>query len=196
MKNTLLTLALGLLFVGAAAQQAQAIAITGAISMAGGLTSNTGNLSTATAITSFTGVITTTTSGTYAPILPATSVTTTNGFQFLPILNPAPVTVWSFAFLGSTYSFELTTVQSVLQGLDVNSNPFLNISGFGILKATNFDDTYGSYIFSANQGGNTVSFSSSNVATNRVPEGGSAVAMLGMGLLGLAAARKKLVKTA
>ena len=66
--------------------------------------------------------------------------------------------------MGITYSFDLTAIQSVAQGTDANGNMFLNISGTGILHATGFDNTPGTYIFTANEAGGTFSFSSSNGA--------------------------------
>jgi len=57
------------------------------------------------------------------------------------------------------------------------------------LNITGFDPTAGEWVFTANQGGGTFSFSSSNAA---VPEGGSALILLGLGLVGLEALRRKL----
>jgi hypothetical protein len=176
---------------------AAAVPITGGISLAGGpVAVNSGdNLSTATAIINFGTVAVTGSSGTYATLnggIPNfTPVTTTTGFTFLPTLSPNPtVNVWSFVYLGNTYSFDLSSIQSVSQGFDVNGNQFLDISGKGTLHITGFTDTIGSYIFTANSASDTFSFSSSNGA---VPDGGTTVMLLGAAFAGLALLRKKLV---
>ena len=116
-------------------------------------------------------------------------------------LPVAIVSPWSFAsgaianfwVVAGGYSFDLTSSSVTSQG---GGGVF--VTGFGTLKAPGFDNTPGVWRFtSQNPAGdrNEFSFSAANEA-QPVPEGGSAVAMLGMGLLGLAAARKKLVKTA
>ncbi|MES2466666.1 MAG: hypothetical protein V4675_05145 [Verrucomicrobiota bacterium] len=71
--------------------------------------------------------------------------------------------------------------------------PSLNLDGNGTLFH-NGDSAFGLWSFSADRSGSAFSFSSTNATP--VPEGGSAVAMLGMGLIGLGMVRKKLVKTA
>ena len=63
---------------------------------------------------------------------------------------------------------------------------FLNIDGTGIISGNGFDDTVATWAFTVqNAGGNHDFFSfSANVATEGqgVPDGGSAVALLGIGL--------------
>ncbi len=195
MKNTFKTLSLLAALGGALlCQSANAASITGGISLAGGpVTTDTGNLATASTITGFGAVTTTSTSGSYTPVTAGTVVTTTTGFTFKPILVPSPViNVWNFVFAGKTYSFDLYSIQSVSQGLDVNNNQFLNISGTGILHITGFTDTVGSYIFTANSAGGTFSFSSSNGA--QVPDGGFTLALLGLALTGVEGLRRTLRK--
>ena len=86
---------------------------------------------------------------------------------------------------GNTYSFDLVTLS-----LDQQGHNTLNLSGMGNLDITGFDTTPGMWVFTANQGGGTFSFSSSNAS---VPEGGSALILLGLGLVGLEALRRKFV---
>ena len=195
MKNTFKTLSLLAALGGALlCQSANAAAITGGISLAGGpVTTDTGNLATATKITGFGVVVTTTASGSYSTVTPGTSVTTTTGFTFNPSLSPSPTpNVWSFVFAGKTYAFDLYSIQTVAQGTDINGSQFLNISGTGILHITGFTDTTGSYIFTANQAGGTFSFSSSNGA--QVPDGGFTLAFLGLALTGVEGLRRALRK--
>jgi len=172
--------------------------ITGGISLAGGpITTDTGDLATATKITGFGIVTTTTASGSYGvgspygAVTPGTSVGTTTGFTFNPAL-PGPVNdVWSFVFGGHTYSFDLSSIQSVEQGTDMNGLEFLTVHGTGVLGISGglFADTTGFYILTANGAASTFSFSSSNNAL--VPDGGMTVAMLGIALTGLGFIRRK-----
>ncbi len=85
---------------------------------------------------------------------------------------------------GNTYSFDLLTLS-----IDQQGNNTLMLSGTGDLNMTGFDTTTGSWVFTANQGGGTFSFSSSNGA---VPDGGSALILFGLGLGGLETLRRKL----
>ena len=57
-------------------------------------------------------------------------------------------------------------------------------------EVTGFDNTVGSYLFTANQAGGTFSFSSSQAAG--VPDGGTTIALLGLALVGVGAVRRKL----
>ena len=60
---------------------------------------------------------------------------------------------------------------------------FLNITGTGIIRADGFDDTVATWAFTVqNAGGNQDFFSFSANSATGVPDGGSAVALLGMGL--------------
>ena len=106
---------------------------------------------------------------------------------------------WAFNFAGPTIANFWSVGGFTFSLASSAKNPsstatFLDVTGTGTISGNGFTATPGIWQFnitSATQG--AFSFQSSSTA---VPEGGSAVAMLGMGLLGLAAARKKLVKTA
>ena len=84
-------------------------------------------------------------------------------------------------FGGNSYSFDLLTLMITQQGGDS-----LTLHGTGTLHITGFDNTPGTWIFTANEAGGTFSFSSSNGAI--VPDGGTTVMLLGaaLGLLGIA----------
>jgi hypothetical protein len=88
-------------------------------------------------------------------------------------------------FMGDTYSFDLLTLS-----IDGQGGNTLSLSGTGDLNITGFDTTTGTWVFTANQGGGTFSFSSSNAA--QTPDGGSALILFGLALGGLEALRRKL----
>ncbi len=86
------------------------------------------------------------------------------------------------------FTFNLLTSTIVNQG-----GGFLTIRGTGVITSTNqaFDSTIGNWVFSSqDQSGNVkFNFSSGNAA---VPEGGSALALLGIGLVAIETLRRKL----
>lgn len=107
-----------------------------------------------------------------------------NAFVFDPF-SPPISPLWTFMFAGVTYSFDLTALT-----IDSQGGNSLVLSGSGTLDITGFDTTPGSWVFTANQGGGSFSFSSSNNAD--LPEPGSALALLGIALLGVEVLRRKL----
>lgn len=161
----------------ALASAAQAAGIVGGISLAGGYTTNTGNLNTATAFTSFTAISTGGT-GTFAPVVLGTAVTM-NPFTFSPFPVGGVNPLWTVTVGPTTYSFNLSSPISVTQTGDNT----LELKGTGLLNATGFTATPGTWIFTGNQAGGTFSYSSSNGAN--VPDGGTSVALLGLSILGL-----------
>jgi hypothetical protein len=76
-------------------------------------------------------------------------------------------------------TFDLSTV--VVTFHDAN---LLNLTGTGIFHKTGFDPTFGNFFFSANQAGETFSFSASQAAAG-IPEPASML-LLGTGLAGIA----------
>src|SRR6266404_5767882 len=184
-KTILTVLIIGLVSCGLFSQQAQAVPITGGISLAGNYVTNNGNLNTATAFTSFPFVFVTSVSGSYAGVPTGTSVTM-NGFSFNPF-SSSVTPLWTFMSAGSTYSFDLTLLSSRLQPGDNT----LTLKGTGTLHITNFTDTAGTWVFTANQLSDTFSFSSSNGAVG-APDSGSAVALLGIALAGIEGVRRAL----
>jgi hypothetical protein len=165
----------------------QAVPITGGISMAGDYTVNTGNLNTATAFSSFSDVMVTSVAGSYlgAGITMNTPGSVTmSTFTFNPFPGGGVIPLW-ITTMGTLAQFDLTSLTSRIQ----TGNDALELRGTGILKLTGFDNTPGSWIFTANQGGGTFSFSSSNAA---IPDGGVTAILLGAALSGLALIRRKL----
>jgi hypothetical protein len=193
LQTTLALVATGLISSALVGPEAQAVPITGGISLGGAYSTNTGNLNTATAFTSFSNVFVTSVSGSYSTVGTGqmSPTVTQNGFQFNPFVGPV-VPLWTFTSGGLTYSFDLTAITQRTQPGDDT----LDLRGFGILRITggtsNFDPTVGSWVFTANQQGGTFSFSSSNGA---LPEGGMTVVMLGLALGGIGMVRRKLAKS-
>ena len=186
-KTILTLLVIGVVSCGLFSQQAQAVPITGGISLAGNYVTNTGNLNTATAFNSFPTVLVMSVSGSYTgvgtgPLL--SPVVTMPAFSFNPF-SSSVTPLWTFMSAGSTYSFDLTALTSRLQP----GNLTLTLEGTGTLHITGFTDTPGDWVFTANQRSATFSFSSSNGA---VPDSGSAVALLGIALAGIEGVRRAL----
>ena len=105
-------------------------------------------------------------------------------FTFSPLpLGGAPV--WTVQ--SGNFSFNLTSVSANRE------DDGLLLSGVGVVSSTigGLDDTAGTFFFSLQGSKNDASFSwSSN--TSSVPEGGAAIALLGLSLLGLEGARRRM----
>jgi VPDSG-CTERM motif len=189
-KTILVFFALGLISCALCVQQAQAVPISGGISFGGGFTPNTGDLNTATSLSfgTFPDIFVTSVSGSYSSV-------PTGAFS-PPSLTQNPVTfdpfnlpitpLWSFTYLGVTYSFDLLSGFIFDRGTDT-----LTLIGSGLLMISGggYDPTAASWILTANQAAGTFSFSSSNGA---VPDGGMTVVMLGLALCGIGMIRRKL----
>jgi len=179
----LFTLALCGLGLLALSSTAQAVPLTGEIHFAG-LWAPLGGSGTATATgVDFTSGFQITLAGTgdYAVVGPGTGVSCSN-FTFAPAPGSVPVVpLWAFSSAGVDYSFDLTSVSVAFQ-----SATEIALTGFGVLHATGFDDTPADWDFTGNAGSVLFSFSADNV----VPEP-TTVALLGLGLIGLAGAGSK-----
>jgi hypothetical protein len=178
-----------------AASAAQAVTLTGGISLTGSFTTNTGDVNTATGFTSFSGVTPTSTGGTFTAIPTFTPGNISMvGFNFgttaAPALSGLVNPLWSWTSGPNSISFNLNTISTV------DHNPFdsLTVVGQGVFNGTVggvvYEATVGTFLLTANQGGGTISFSSSQAA---VPDGGTTIALLGAALAGLALVRRKLV---
>ncbi len=112
------------------------------------------------------------------------AVATFNDFTFSPVpLGGAPI--WTVQ--SGNFSFDLTSV-SVTRA----SNGLL-LSGLGVVSSTiaGLDDTPGAFNFSLQGQNGSANFSwSSDVSA--IPEGGAAIALLGLSLLGLEGARRRM----
>ncbi len=190
-------LATGLLSCGFLSSEAQAVAISGTIgftSQSGGTVSQAGPI---TSINFNNPARVDFGTGSYASVPSNTPVNFTN-FSFsgsgasATLVGGPIVPEWIFSVAGITYSFDLT---SLLAGTYSPGNPSsLTVQGMGIAHATGFQDTTAS--FSLQGTGNGFTFQiiqeSTTGSGNAVPDGGSAVALLGIALVGVEALRRKL----
>jgi len=188
-KTILAMLATGVLSCAVFSQQAQATAINGDIQFAGETHFDTNSLATATTVVTWFDVFhnagfSSVTSGTgdFAGIPPGTSAAMTQPWIFNPS-TPTPG-LWSVG----GFSYDLLTSTIVTQ----NANT-LTITGTGIVSGNGFDPTNMDWSFTTQSAGGQTrtnfSFSANGVA---VPDGGSAVALLGLALVGIEALRRKL----
>ena len=173
-------LATGLFSSALFSQQAQATAINGIINFAGAVHLN-GPFGTATAVTAWLNPhVEAGSTGDFAAIPVNTAATFTAPWQFSPS-TPVPA-LWSVA----GFTFDLLT-STVL----VHTGRTLSIEGTGIVSGNGFDPTAMTWAFtSQNTGGSTFSFSGTGATA--VPDGGSALALLGVALVGIELLRRKL----
>src|SRR5437764_15469294 len=165
---------------------AQATPITGMLNIGGTATFNTNSLATAT-------------SATFADVL----VLGGNSGDFAGFAVGTPVVMASYTFDPSTITNGLWSVNGFTFNLLTSTvtdrtATNLSVSGTGIITGPpGFDPTPGMWPFtSQNAGGrphDTFSFSA-NTEGGAVPDGGMTLALLGAGLMGLAAFRAKFGK--
>jgi VPDSG-CTERM motif len=182
-KTTLAILAAGVFSCALFTQQAQAAAITGNINFAGSATFDTNSLATASTVTSWINShVEAGSTGDFAGI----AVNTPATFSAPWVFNPSTPTsgLWSVG----GFTFDLLSSTIVTQ----NSN-FLTISGTGIVSGNGFDPTAMEWSFTTqNSSGRPKTIFSFSADGVSVPDGGSAVALLGIALTGIEALRRKL----
>jgi hypothetical protein len=187
-KTILAVLATGVISCGLFSQQVQAVQINGDIDFSGNVTFNTSSLATATSVTQFRtvfgvagGLNVSGTSGSFTSV----PLGTFAAFQTPYVFNPTTAypTFWQVG--GFTFNLLNSTV--------INQNAFfLEVRGVGIITGNGFDPTPGTWSFtstSSNGGSNNTFGFAANTAS--IPDGGSALALLGIALVGVEALRRK-----
>jgi hypothetical protein len=190
-KTILAVLGTGLLSCALFSPQAEAVQISGNINFAGSVRFDTTSLATATRVKTWFTVdhtagfsdVTGGATGDFAGIAPGTDATMATPWIFNPS-TPTPG-LWSVA--GFTFNLSSSTIV-------VQNSTELTVSGAGIVSGNGFDATPMTWMFtSQNAGGqNMDEFSFSANSNAPVPDGGSAVALLGIALAGIEVLRRKL----
>lgn len=184
-KTILVFLALGLIGCAFCVQQSQAVPVYGVITFAGGVELNSTSVDTATAVTGWldeSGAMPTVQSvgGSLAWFVNAGD---TAIFPSAWSFNSGPVPLfWQV----DGFTFSLIASSIVFQG-----GGFLAVSGSGTITGNGFDPTLVSWNFTAQDDPSNGVFSFSG-ANQALPDGGSAVALLGLALAGIEFIRRKL----
>lgn len=179
-------IALAIVAAAGLGASAYAVPINGTIDLAGTAQFN-GPIASATQVSSF--------SNAHVEFAEGDFATFTNTNDPVAITAPYifnPSTAYSPLYSVGGFVFSLTSSTIVMQ--DVHG---LVITGNGFFTGNGFDMTAGTWAFSSqNAGGSATrtkfSFSTDSVAQGNVPEGGSALALLGIGLVAVEALRRKL----
>lgn len=129
--------------------------------------------------------------GDYAGIGPAAVSYADFTYAPLAVVNP----LWSISALdsadGRSASFAVTSMT-----IEFETSSKLVLSGSGVASLTGFDDTPGSWSFSADKsaGSTLFAWSSTTSATASVPDSGATAALLGLGLIALTGAARRFRK--
>ena len=189
-KTILAVLATSALSCGLFSQQAQATTINGTIQFAGSVAFNTHSLATASRVNTWFDIngnagfssVAAGNSGDFAGIAAGTQATMAQPWTFNPS-TPTPG-LWSVG----GFTFDLLSSTIVTQNAS-----FLSITGTGVVSGNGFTPTAMDWSFTTQSSGGrmhtTFSFSANGTS---VPDGGSAVALLGIALTGIEVLRRKL----
>ncbi len=189
-KTILGVLAIGFISCALFSQQAHASQITGNITFGGTVSLNTGSAGTATAVTAWHGG-----NGTGNPFVVSFDGDFTG---FVNTFDPATIVApWSFNsgpvpmfWTVDGFTFDLTESHIFSQG---GQPPGVVVNGSGFVSGNGFDSTFMTWSFTTQDPGTghppVFSFSAAN---GSVPDGGSAVALLGLALVGIEVLRRKL----
>jgi hypothetical protein len=185
-KTMLAVLATGLLGCAVFSEHAQAVPITGDIVTGGQITFN-GPVVTATQVTHWFSA------GTHNDGFSTVFAVTGDLATFISVLDQAQMAqpwdfgsggpqagLWSVG--GFTFDLASSTIVTQIPG-------FLNLEGVGTITGNGFDPTQAQFTLTVTTLGSQRVF---GAITNTVPDGGAAVALLGLALIGIEAVRRKL----
>lgn len=193
MKKSFLNVAGALIAALALSSSAMAVAINGSIGFNGTPTvDNPGNFAAATQITTYNDVTVAggSLTGTYATfgIANGQAVTFAAPLKFNPAVVPVG-NLWSFTVGANTFSFAASTMVSSYTAI---TNTW-SIAGKGLASITGLDDTPGSYNLTLTNTGAAFSFAATT-SVAPVPEGGVSAILLGMSLVAIGLAARRLKK--
>ena len=120
-------------------------------------------------------------SGSFSTVAAGTTVTMA---PLLKFAAPQNLPLKPFYTVGG-FTFDLLTVAV----MGTTTSNALTLTGTGTFHGSGFTDTAGSYIATFNTAAGTYSFSASGAS---LPDGGTAVALLGLGLVAVEASRRLL----
>jgi hypothetical protein len=161
--------------------------IQGSIDFGGVVTFDTMSLATATRVSGWNSSFVLQDSGSFSGIAPGTSATMASSWTFnsgtpmTPMPGPATPGLWSVG----GFTFDLTSSTVVSQ-----STTFLNITGFGTASGNGFNTTPGTWSFTSSDSNGQPQTTFGFQAQSTVPEP-STLALLGAGIGGLIASRKR-----
>jgi hypothetical protein len=190
-KSILTLIAAGLVLTALSTQEAQAAKISGRIDFAGSLMFDASALQNVTQVVEWRDIFgnagfsnVAAFNGSYSGFVAlGDQATMGTPWTFLPPPGGQPG-LWSV----DGFTFDLTSATVVTQTAE-----FLNITGVGTVSGNGFEATHARWAFSvANSGGGTGDFFSFSANTTAVPDGGSAVALLGISLVAIEFVRRKL----
>jgi len=183
--KTLMAGLAAMVIAGGFALSAQATPITGMLNIGGTATFDTNSLATAHSATFSDALVLGGNSGDFAGFAVGTPVVMAS-YTF----DPSTITNGLWSVNGFTFNLTASLVQLP------RSATFLSITGTGTITGPpGFDPTPGIWAFtSQNAGGRPHSTFSFSANTEAVPDGGMTMALLGTGLMGLAAFRAKFGK--
>ena len=185
-KTILVFFALGLISCALCVQQAQAVAITGSITFAGGAELNQPSVNNATQVTGWldeNGDMPTvqSASGSFAGLVGAM-------VTFTPTWSFTSGAISAFWQVGG-FTFNLIASNIVFQG-----GGFVSVSGTGTISGNGYATTTGvTWSFTAQDDASNGVFSFS-AGSEAIPDGGATVALLGLALAGIEGIRRKLMR--
>lgn len=198
-KSMLAVLATGVLSCGFLSQQAQAVQIDGTVGFTSAPNMSGGSASRMGGTTSihfnnpmFVDFGTDNYSGTIGQPVKFTDFSFTGSGTSAALSSGAVVPEWTFTAGATTYSFDLLSLTS---GTFTKGNPnALSLQGMGIAHITGFEDTNASFSLQGTGKGFTFTIlqASTTATPSSVPDGGSAVALLGFAMAAVEGLRRKI----